>query len=104
MQKINKSKRVMVPIPEGEDAHNFLYIENKNSRLTKYELLNELVRNRPKSKEDRAISAFNEFTEKISELFPEKKSKLELLRPLILKKIINGEHLDDWYYEELKKL
>jgi len=58
----------------------------------------------PKSKEDRAISAFNEFIEKIDEIFPEKKCKLELLRPLIMKKIINGGNLEDWYFEELKKI
>ncbi|MBU4223139.1 MAG: hypothetical protein KKA10_16225 [Euryarchaeota archaeon] len=103
MQKINKSKRVTIQIPEGTEIFNFLF-ENGNLRSSKWEVLNQVIKQLPKSKEDRAISVFGKFVEKMSEIFPEKKAQLELLRPLIMKKIIAGGKLEDWYYEELKKL
>lgn len=103
MQKINKSKRVTIQIPEGTEIFNFLF-ENGNLRSSKWEVLNQVIKQLPKSKEDRAISVFAKFVEKMSEIFPEKKAQLELLRPLIMKKIIAGGKLEDWYYEELKKL
>lgn len=104
MQKINKSKRITIQIPKGTDIHDFLYITHERTPGSKWEILNQVIKQLPKSKEERVISAYDNFIKTIIELYPEKKQQLELLRPLIIKKIIGGCELDDWYYEELKKI
>lgn len=91
----------MVQIPEGEECYDFLFVENENSSLPKYKLLNDLVRQRPKSKEERAIGACDNLISTLSELYPNKKTKLQLLRPLIIRKILKGESLGESYYEAL---
>lgn len=102
MAKINKSKRGTLKIPEGTESWRFFF--ETPHKESNWALVEGMVKQLPKSKEDRVISTFNEFVEKISELYPEKKKQLELLRPLIIKKIINGGGLGDWYFEELKKI
>lgn len=101
MEKLNKSKRVTVNIPMGSEIHKFL---QNNGKVADWVLLNELVKQLPKSKEDRAIIVFDTFIEKMGELYPESKKAFESLRPLIMKQIINKQPLESWYYEELKKL
>lgn len=101
MTKINKSKRVTVQIPIGTAVHEYLL---KNNNVTQWQLLDELVNQTPKSKEERALLVFEEFVEKMSQLCPECKKQIEFLRPLILRRIMKKETLDSWYYEDLKKL
>lgn len=98
----NKSNRATIQIPKGSKIYNYLF-ENKKSQDVKWKVLDEIIENLPKTKGEQAILILDEFIEKISTLYPEKKSQLGLLRPLIIKKIINNSVLEDWYYDELKK-
>lgn len=99
-KKINKSKRKMIGIPEGTEIYEFL---ESNGHFAHWELLNNLVKQMPKSREDRARSLFDEFVERFGELFPDHKREVEFLRPLIFKKILTKQQLEPWYYEELKQ-
>lgn len=99
--EFSKSKRMMVQIPVGSEVHNLLM---KNGKVPHWQLLNELVKQLPKSKEDRAITVFNNFIEQMCELYPERKMAFEMLRPLVFKQILNKEPCDPWYYEELRKV
>lgn len=108
-KNINKSKRMMVGIPEGTEIHTFL---KNNGKISQWELLNNLVITIPKSKEDRAVKHFDDFVTAMSELYPEKKESFEKLKPLVIRQIvrkntgIDGEYnpLSESYFEELKKL
>ncbi len=90
----------MIGIPEGTEIYEFL---ESNGHLAHWELLNNLVKQMPKSKENRAKSLFDEFVEQFGELFPECKKEVEFLRPLIFKQILTKQQLESWYYEELKQ-
>ncbi len=98
--KLNKSKRKMVGIPEGTEIFDFL---ESNGHVAHWELLNNIVKQMPKSREDRAKSLFSDFVERFGELFPDCKKEIEFLRPLIFKQILAKQQLETWYYEELKK-
>lgn len=109
MGKINKSKRFTVKIPVGTVTHEYL---SKNNKLSKWELIEYAINQLPKSKEERAIKLFDDFSRSLSELYPDKKKSIEKLRPLVILKLVrneigeDGDHcsLSDQYYQELKEL
>ena len=109
MSNIKKSKRITVQIPEGTEIYKYL---SKNNKMSKWGLLDQLVLHVPKSKEERAIKAYENFITTMSELYPDKKNMFEMLRPLIIKHIIREDvaedgrlsPLPDDYFEELKKI
>jgi hypothetical protein len=101
MTKINKSKRVTVHIPEGTAVHEFL---SKNNNIAKWELLNSLVEQLPKSKEEKAVLLFDEFVKNVCDLYPNIKTNLNVLRPYVFRRLIKGEALDSQYFEELKQI
>ncbi len=111
MKQINKSKRVTIQIPIGSEIYDFLF-DNDGLKSSKWEALNQIIKQLPKSKEDRAIKIFDNFLEQLCELYPEKKDSLEKLRPLVILQVIKGGYtldgekvgLSDDYFEELKKL
>lgn len=100
-RKIKKPERKMIQIPADTEIYNFL---NKNDNLPYWKRLELMLSQFPKTKEERSVLVFEEFVEKMSQLYPECKEQLEFLRPLILKRIMKKETLESWYYEDLKKL
>ncbi len=104
MQKLKScGKRADVRIPEGTKIYAYLFENNNHNGYAKWKMLEELVEQIPKSKEDRAQTIFNNFVEQFGELYPDLKRQIEFLRPLIFKQILTKQQLDTWYYEELKK-
>lgn len=101
MAKINKSKRVTVHIPEGTLIHEFL---SKNNNMSKWELLNDLVEQLPKSKEEKVVCLFEDFVKNVCDLYPGMNTNLNVLRPYIFKRLIKGEPLDPQYFEEMRKI
>lgn len=101
MANIDNNDRIKVNIPKGTDIYEFLL---KNDNISRWKVLDMVIKQLPKSKEDRSVLIFNDFVERLSELYPETKADLEKLRPLIFKCIIKKEPLDAWYFEELKKI
>ncbi|MDW7725814.1 MAG: hypothetical protein SCH70_01675 [Candidatus Methanoperedens sp.] len=98
-KKTNKSKRTTIAIPEGTKIYKFI---QKNNNIPHWKILDNLVRQLPVSKEERAINIFEDFVERMSDLYPECEKSFDMLRPLIFKQIIKKESIES-YYEELKK-
>lgn len=102
-----------VHIPEGTEIHKFL---QNNGKVAHWELLNELVKLIPKTVAEREFKIIEGAINELVLLEPELKTKFDYLRPLLYQQILcidRGDEgvrknkrvqLDDYYYEELKKL
>lgn len=99
MSKINKSKRVTVHIPEGTEIHTYL---SRNNSVSKWELLNNIVKQLPKSRAEKADKVFSNAIDELSILYPETKEKWALVKALVYTQIIGIEYTD-FGYEESKK-
>lgn len=100
----NKDKRSTVQIPEGTAIHKFLFEDNKDEKYAKWQVLDKLIEQIPKDKEDWAVMVFRDFVVRMSILYPEKKEKFEKLEQLVIWGFIRGEELTEAYFKKLKEL
>ncbi len=96
------SDRLSIKIPK--DSELYRYLQNNNHKMPQWKVLEGIIKQIPKSNEEKFIALFDRFIEDITILYPDIKKKIEFLRPLLIKQFLNGNRLDDWYYEDLKKL
>lgn len=108
-------KRRMMQIPEDTDAFEFLYKGKNHKDKAKWRIVEELIKQIPKSKQERAEKIYNSFIEEMKILYPGSDVALAKLWPLVAKRIMkipevtesgNGSevYLPDSYFEDLKKL
>lgn len=110
-KKINKSKRLTVQIPEGTEVYNLLF-DNDNTKCAKWEILNQIIKQLPKSKQDRSYALYLEFSARFSELYPGNERALQIIWVLIAKRLMKIPNTDDGrerflpdsFFEELKKI
>lgn len=110
MKNNNKQKRTTISIPEGTTIFNFLY-DTHNNHIAKWELLDQLVKHIPQSRQDRAFTAYKHFMDELESLYPGTSTPMNLIWPLISKRILKipdmeGKEafLSDSFFTELKKL
>lgn len=116
MQKLNKSKRGEVKIPEGTKIYKYLFENGNHVNYAKWEILEELIKQLPKSRADRADKILSQAIEELSILYPESIGKWPLVKSFICMQILGIEYgetgyeetkkrkLTDEAFEELKKL
>lgn len=108
-------KRRMMQIPEDTDTFKYLFDGENRKDKAKWEFVEELIKQIPKSKQERAKKIFNSFVEEMTILYPGSDEALEKLWPLIAKRIMklpeltetgygSEFNLSDSYFEDLKKL
>lgn len=102
MKKINKSKRADIKIPEGSKVYKYLFETNENSKHAKWELLEQLVEQTPKTRAEQAGKILSDALTELTILYPETKDKWPLIKAYIYKQIL-GIELNEFGYEELKK-
>ncbi len=79
--------------------------------MAKWEILEEIIKQLPQSKQERAFKAFCIFVEELDLLYPDSRENMMILWRLISKRIMkvpdeDGKEvfLNDSYFSELKKL
>lgn len=97
-------ERIDIRIPKNSEIFRFLYVDNKQTRLSKWRQLDNLVRIAIETREDLAERCFDEFVIRLGMLYPEKIENIKKIKQLILWQILNGEELTEAYYDALKKL
>ncbi len=105
------TERQMVQIPKESEVFKYLFEGTNHRNMAKWEILEEVIKQLPQSKQDRAYRLFCSFKEELEILYPESKKGLELLWPLIAKRILKirdiegkEQFLDDFVYSELREL
>lgn len=105
------TERQMVQIPKNSETYKHLFEGRNHSNRAKWEIIEEMVKQLPQSKQERAYKTFCIFVEEMEILYPGSKNHLELLWGLIAKRImktpdLEGKErfLDNNYFEELKKI
>jgi len=104
------TERQMVQIPKDSEVYKYLF-ESDHPMLAKWEVLEQIVKQLPQSKQDRAYKQFCSFVDEMNILYPGSSECLMLLWRFISKRImkvpdLDGNHvaLDNSYFEELKKI
>lgn len=85
--------------PEGEGVEEYLL---KHSDTAGWKLFLEFIQNQPKTKEEKAIKILDEQSDKLIELYPQKKVDIENVRPYFIRRILRDEKIDDEYFNSLK--
>lgn len=97
--------RIDIKIPKNSKVFKYLYVDsNGQSKLSKWEQLDNLVEIATEMRDDFAEKIFDDFVFRMSAIFPEKKDKLKRLRALILWQIVWGEKQSQEYYKSLEEI
>lgn len=89
-----------------------LEVINQNKGIAAHKAIENNMKEQPKTKEEKADNAFNDFINIIEELYPGNKRKIDTLRPIIFNKILKiwnkefndkYEELPDRYFDTLKE-
>lgn len=97
-----RNGRIIIGIPKTSKLYEYLYVDTTAADGTIAARLDRLLLIAMQKKENIIISAWEDFVRRILFFYPEKMIALEKLRPLILRKIIQGEKLAEAYWEEIK--
>ena len=105
------TERQMVQIPKDSETFKYLFEGNNHKNMAKWEIIEEMVKKLPQSKQERAYRAFCTFVEELDILYPDSRENMMLLWRLISKRIMkvpdeDGKEvfLNDSYFSELLKL
>jgi len=96
--------RIDIRIPKSSKTYQFLYVDNNGGRIPKWEQLDNLISITEKARASTAEWIIEDFILRMSNLYPDKRRRLDNLRPLILRRILRNEKLDESYFEILKEL
>lgn len=106
-----ETERLTVQIPKNTEVYKYLFEGKNHKNMAKWEIIEEMVRQLPQSKQERAYKLFCSFVSEMDILYPESKDDMMILWRLISKRImkvpdLDGKevYLDDFYYAELKKI
>ena len=95
--------RIVIGIPKSSKIYEYLYVDTASTDSAMWQRLDWLLAVASQKEEALIISAWEDFVRRISFFYPEKRIKLDQLRPLILRAIIKGEKLSEDFWEELRK-
>ena len=103
--KVSTQKdRIDIRIPKTSKIYQYLYVDNTIIKAPKYKLLDAIISQLERIREDQTVPIVDKFIESIGELYPDKTDKLNKLRPLIIKRILHNDELDESYYKMLREL
>ncbi len=95
--------RIDIRIPKNSKIYEFLYVDMSSTDGAAWKQLDRLLAIAMLNKDDFVLAVWEDFVRRISFFYPEKRMKLDQLRPLILRGIVKGEKLPEIFWEELRK-
>jgi len=104
-------KRMPVQIPQNTEAYKYLFENSNHKGLARWEVIEEMVKQLPKSKQDRAYKLFCTLVDEFEILYPGTKNEMMVLWVFISKRImklpdLDGKEvlLDHKYFDLLEKV
>lgn len=96
-------ERIDIRIPKTSKIYEYLYVDTSPADSAAWKRLDRLLAVAAEKEEEFVIAVWEDFLRRISVLYPEKRERIDQLRPLILRKIILEEELSQEYWDELRK-
>jgi hypothetical protein len=96
--------RLNIRIPKKALLYKHFTVDNNNDDSPLWEQADAILLAAQHNKELFTAKMYDVFVNSIGVFYPEKIEALNMLRPLILRKILKGETLDESYYKTLREI